>query len=994
MSCNIKKYLNEIQKEILGNNPGIDPVKKVLSTIVNSGDATAINIVEHYLTEQYNEAGIEVDNLSITDKGAIKFPDGKVKDLDSKVRDIMFDKTEQDVSGFDMKAITQSSVYANKLVSYMLIQGTEEGASKMAPYVKRWHKAAKEKSGIYKETVNLVSKGFGNSELLAKMKAHMFLTGKKELPRQKIADVTSVAYESARRSYEILDTYLPALDKKIEKAIKDKTRREKLDKIFGTSGYANMYEIPGLMDAVYDGKSTAELKTIINANKADTEAAKNLKSYLVDRKIIGNTQNSGGNKKVAALAAVLALEDKFADGTTGYHTLQWLKTTHPAIFVELDKLSANVHTLDMVVNQSKQGTSFGSGSNVFHSGYDGHGTMDVFDTTQEFKLVTMGEFSSDKYQSSNSPWTVIRRPGKENLGIVARKGTTSSMEGLGVNQNRIQNGMVVPKHMVKLDRAGVVDINWLQDNNIVVNTDAGYPSYRLVLDNKEFDAASGKRNIADRLYRTYVHNKQLVETEKVRDLIKETLVLSGQEGMLKTLNSTIRFNGRVKVDDRKEVTPFLKTDVDFATIAREYPEVAKRYKKVENISNYGNFDKEIQYVRRDIADMLTGHPQKALISDEYPSLQKWESIYKEAVQLFKLKLVVANPAKLGVDILSNFGMLMTMDVNPIDAIKYYKEALEYSGQMSQLEGKLVQAKVELAFAEAEGKGVEKHKALVAKADNDIKVHPYYDALRFGFVQSMGTSMMIKEFDTISGLQHTIDELVTKLTVEKSTGNKTAVHKAIKWWMDAGFGANDILDAVSGISLVKGTQFSEELIEISRKLKDKKETEDTVRYVSEFIAAPSSEIIRQGSRIMQLGDTTSRWALYQTRVTQGIKKFKVDHKRVPDKNEIEAIKKDASIDALDAFIDYRLNMPQEVKMLSDYGVLMFPSFWMRAQKVIYNLAKYHPINSGMGYFIADWLGIGGASILDANVLSKVGNNTLLHAGQFDGVLSPGTYIWGL
>ena len=72
--------------------------------------------------------------------------------------------------------------------------------------------------------------------------------------------------------------------------------------------------------------------------------------------------------------------------------------------------------------------------------------------------------------------------------------------------------------------------------------------------------------------------------------------------------------------------------------------------------------------------------------------------------------------------------------------------------------------------------------------------------------------------------------------------------------------------------------------------------------------------------------------------------------------------------------------------------MFPSFWLRAQKVIYNLIKYHPINAGAGLVLTDVLNLNGASIIDANVLNKMSQGTLIQAGQ--DVLSPGTIILGL
>ena len=112
----------------------------------------------------------------------------------------------------------------------------------------------------------------------------------------------------------------------------------------------------------------------------------------------------------------------------------------------------------------------------------------------------------------------------------------------------------------------------------------------------------------------------------------------------------------------------------------------------------------------------------------------------------------------------------------------------------------------------------------------------------------------------------------------------------------------------------------------------------------------------------------------------------------DSKEYERINGDAAVKALDTFIDYRLNLPKELQTLSNLGVIMFPSFWIRAQKVIYNLVKYHPVNAGVGLLLTDLLGMSGASIVDANILNKFGEGTLLQAGQ--DVLQAKTLILGL
>ena len=80
--------------------------------------------------------------------------------------------------------------------------------------------------------------------------------------------------------------------------------------------------------------------------------------------------------------------------------------------------------------------------------------------------------------------------------------------------------------------------------------------------------------------------------------------------------------------------------------------------------------------------------------------------------------------------------------------------------------------------------------------------------------------------------------------------------------------------------------------------------------------------------------------------------------------------EAYIESNNTFIDYRQNMPAGIKAMSDYAVLMFPSFWMKAQKVILGLAHYHPATAIGGYAIADILDVNSANFLDVNIISKM------------------------
>jgi hypothetical protein len=1072
MNCNPKEAFKIVAEQILDKNPTATQLgKQVLGNIKRHGSKSSVKAVEGFLVEELGKYGNHMvynkpdGNQGYHGKvtGVELRADGKLnvkiqkksdgKEYDYSGVDFRTGRSENGqrlnvLNGFEdrvmplrqgiepsgmtdfAKPLSQFVAATDRAVSYMLIGGGKHtglfpaATNFLAPYVDKWHEKAKDKSHIYRETINLVSNGFGHPDLWNKIKANMFLSGDIDTAKQN--EVVTIADMSARRTRELLDTELPQLDREIKKALKHQGDRDQLDIIFGTSGFGNLKYQQEILDAIYAGKSLEEVKAMVKISPEDMKKARMLKDYMVHKKVQNNIQNADGHVGIAVMATLLALEDTDSRGIRNWDTMMWLRKNRPELFVRLEKLTASVHILNEVVNRGRQGTSFGNAAGVYYRGWDGHNTLDAMEVTQEYKIVSADDLLKYDYLVDGSPWKLVRDPKDGAFGIISRESTGNYMGGVGVNANRIRNGIGIGKDQIKLNEDGGPDFKWMEENNIVMDHDNGYERYRVIMRPEEFKRAGGSSNVAERLMRTYTHNKELIETHSVRKLMVEEMTYKGSDGVMKNLDAALKANKRAKMKDRTPIKPFIKTKLQWKhdkdnphieSVEKMYPEVFRKYKKVSNLSNYGDFDKEIQYVRRDMADVLVGHRQSLISSDEYPNFQKWERYYKQVVQMMKLKWVVANPPKLAADLASNFGILMTMNVSIPEVWDYSKEAVKLSDEMSKLEGELVKAKFDLGLAEAGGNKnlIKKAKGRAEKAEKAVKDHDYYDAIEQGFVQSMGTSMMMKEFDTISGLQSTIDRLAKKL-VEGSDGNKTEVHRAIVAWMEFGFGANDILDYLSEMEKLKGTAFADELIDVSERLKSRKarikwtekklnreltpeeikeleDNADTVRYISEFIAAPSSEIVRQGSRAMQIGDAMGRWTLFQHELNKMKAEYKKTNGREVSGEELVKMKNVAGQIARETFVDYRLNLPSEIKFLSDYGFLLFPSFWMRTQKVIYNLVTHHPLNAGAGLLIADMLGNSSANIISANMISKAWNGSLAYpGGQTHNLADVDTYIW--
>ena len=934
------------------------------------------------------------------------------------MQDIITQAEMASISGFN-SPFNVMSREANAWASKYLLVGLAEKSGKViGPLITKAHVAAKKKSNLYRDTVNLIDKGVRDSEFLAKMKVLLKIGG--DIDDKVLAKAITIAYNNARRTKEVLDTQLPALDKWINKDVRDIKDRKNLNYIFGRSGFINLFDNKDITAELNNGTTIDKLISMVPHTKKQLEEAQELSEYMSKGKVGTRGLYNSDSKTVQQLATLLVLRE---DGR--FETLNKVRTKNPELYVELLRLTGMVKSLHEVAYKGKRNT-VGQGSGKVYQGYDGHGMMDVYEGTHEYKQVD--KVQMEEVMELDPRWKIVREPTENNFGLLYRDSLNSNQEGLGLDKDIIRNGVGLDSKYVEamISQHG---IGWLTENNVVSDVDNGYTRYRTVLRDTERENAGYLENIAHTLYRTWVHDAQLVEMQTVQAIIVNEMTASG-EGAAKEVEDIIKGNLKVSADKREEVKPFLKLDMKYDEMKKLYPELAKRYTPLKNISNYGDIKEKANYVRKDMEDVLVGYSIGSIFKDDSTfgiTLQRAETVYKQLVQMIKLKMVVANPAKLAMDTVSNTTLLLSLDVGIDEIAKGFPEAVVYAKQMSELESRLVSAKLKLAQAEAVGEDTKKYQREVTIVNKLIERHPFNPAIANGFIQSQGTSMLVKEYDTISGLQKTIDDVV-KLVVQDKKGNPNKMHDGLVGLMNLGFGVDDILSSISQMSKVKGTTIGTELEGIADRLAAKKGKDvikaeekrlgraltaeelkeiqkdaDTVRYVSEFIAAPSSELVRQGSRVMQMADVMSRWTLYKHEMGKNLKsigyEYVSDYKAKQDisagrldSKEYERINGDAAVKALDTFIDYRLNLPKELQTLSNLGVIMFPSFWIRAQKVIYNLVKYHPVNAGVGLLLTDLLGMSGASIIDANILNKFGEGTLLQAGQ--DVLQAKTLILGL
>ena len=886
---------------------------------------------------------------------------------------------------------------ANKYVADLSGAIYDDASGWAGPKLKNWHDKQMIRSPMYKRVYNTIKDGAGNIELIDKLAQTLFLTG--DTDRLKIAKLTKLVEDSNRPAMEILTSEMPEWDKKVSKAVPGEKEQRLLTEIYGLSGYGAMldYYIDGknVMQLLNEGVKPEELKAKLKLSTSEDGIAKDLYNRLVNHQV-QTTQvvNAGMNNKVAS---AVALEALIANNGAGYKLHQKMAAKHSEIHKHLVTMAINAYKINNLVNKGIGSLSVGNTSDYMYTDYEGHGLLDIYSNSHEFNVVTERERQDAKYTGKMTPWIELKAPTKNGPGIMMRKSQEVYEQGLGVNMDRIQNGLYIDAAMVK--EGMEKDPKWLVNNNVQEYTTAnGYKKYRMILTKEQAVKAEGLNNVVQSLYRSVVHNTQLVEQQTMRKMIKAEMTEDGSTLVkLKLLDKRIGLNKNRSRKNRVEVKAYLKTDMSVKAMKEAgLDNIISEYKLTTGVSQYEGLNNELRFVRRGLSDMMTGFESGSMFKDTMPVLQDLERKYKQLVVLKKLKMVVANPKKLMSDIMSNASILMALDVDPQEGGKDMKQAFDYWNETSGLEAEIVKVKMELISAEASG---DKNKIAVVKAKKDayekrMQAHPFYDAYKYGFVQSMATSMMIKEFDTVSGLQHTIDEVVKKVTLDdKHKPNE--IHNAIVKFMHWGYSTEDALRYASNSSKINGTMFGDELVAMADRLSDHKKAgeENVPAYISEIIAGPQSELVRQGSRVMQMGDLAARWALYKHTIKELMEK-ELGRQITPEElNDItrgnrvglthakmESIKEQAAMRSLDTFVDYRLNMPSEIKKASDLGILWFPSYWLRNTVVIPQIIAAKPLNSMIAIALSGMTGM--ATVYESHPLWKLAsdNQSLVHPGM--------------
>jgi len=563
--------------------------------------------------------------------------------------------------------------------------------------------------------------------------------------------------------------------------------------------------------------------------------------------------------------------------------------------------------------------------------------MEYYKEPFKLKAITKEEFAMFEY-GEDTGWKVLQAPSKTTLGIVYQPIIDStSIPGAYTD--------------IKLNTARDITVEGKKVNyDNVVEAPGDTNRLRLTRQNK-LDLGL-VTDFSQGLVRGTAHNMAVQESQWIRDQLikKDTRMFVGNkqtdlENIIKSEN--VDNPWFLKMEDG-----VVYNDMSDAVKAK-YMQVGKR------VSNVGNFHEEVDLVRKDISHWLMGGNAQSLVTN--PKFKWAMRITKDLIAGAKIGMVVMNPMKIARDNISNVSYLGVMGVNPLFIAKNYKRITTDYQAYTDLQRQLIQLQVRSVAHPNSAKIKKQIKTLQNRlARNPLGVKKdkagnvtQLDLLDKGFINSLGSDLVAKNADTLSGLQADSHAALEYLLLNKD-GNKNYIGHFMTQIHKLGFEGEDFLTYIGKLmnKTASGKGAQAQLDEVAARLKEIRTEEDIVNYVSQYTNSPASEGVRMGSAATDLTDVLAKETFYRHLVEN-------------DNLSPEA----ARIKVLDSFPDYKENMPLAIKQMSDMGVIMFPSFWLRIQKVIYRMMRDKPINLSTELMLEEAFGSNINTILDANIVSK-------------------------
>ena len=860
-----------------------------------------------------------------------------------------------------------AGIYTNQLLLNMLVPNSEY-------YGGMAHKKLMRKSDVYKKTVLALTDIWTVSEPMASMKGYV--------DRARVGDLyaLNIMEKLQMEAEQEMATFETETIAKIKRLIKNSRYEDKKGKEHKLSDLdiKNMGKATAYAPIFHLINEHGDLNRIKKSADPEVEIATMIEELKVKAVMGYSTLSDDTILKIEALGMVLAKKATVSKGSAyNIEQMDFTEDLAKETAERLVALYALLHTDNvgktmtiMAQNQdmaseierlsnglkaiADQTLANSNDRKVFRENMVG----DVFSEAKEFRAIDARSLRSNEFSHKNG-WKVIREPSGNEYGIAYRDRTRiTNQSGAGITENFKYYDIVVGKDIQ----------NGKAENVVKVSNETNEPYHKLVLTQEELDSmGSTIDHPADMLARSYAQMLMVKQTQAARNFI----VYGDKIKKLNTDQQAAKLNKKIRKMEAKD-HPWFVSIPDGSTVADfldKHPNIKALYKEPEQLSRINGFNEHIDLVRKDMHDMIVGYEDPAFANDSTP--QKMFYVLRKTVVLVKQAWVILSPEKIASDIASNQIILAGYGV-PIGSIMVNQaRAIGLSAEMSELRSKYVMTTFEM-HAEIDSNKKDRLKLKLKIIEKNIEKHPMAAMVQNGMMQSVSTDILLKDRSVVSGLQEDIEKILN-FGLHKSGGVKpNNISKAIMVLANSGWSVDDAIKGI-GQSLQSASKWSEfggrvgdQFVNSAKRVKQKKKDKDTAKFLSEFLGAPDSEVLRMGSYLVQMADIAARYTLY-THLKNNNNKIDVRRKKRTRKmNEEEIV-----LTVMEAFVDYKVNMPKEVKYLSDHGILLFPSFWMRIQKIIYSISKNNPLKVGTGLILAEALDLHIASYYDSNIFSKFG-----------------------
>ena len=888
------------------------------------------------------------------------------KQSDTRVADKGFKKPEIDTSLRDpiSKYITDS----NGFMAEVIASKFETAKPWSADLALSIHEKFNDNE-VYKTTMETINKNLGNitkSKTYKKLKQYTIGDPKLETIFNQLG---AEDLNSRKKMVDLMTTATQQFEAELEAAgYTEEAELTLMDDVFARSGIIGIYRNGVLHDLVNNNTTLDEAisnaEKELGASKAILKEMHKLAKLYVSEPDVGMTKAnleeigiSRGNvnyKNYESLVALYAMNE--IEG--GLDQAKKVYKNSPELFTKMLGMLQQISAFDTEIHAKEHGSNKSVDFNVSR----GNLVDDFSRYNVDIVTIKPGEYASSNY-GPDGDWTVLRKPRKGELGLAYKRSTDKMQDGMGTI-NYIKTGVTVPTDTALSDEyaGGTYTVS-------PADYSGETKRYAITLTNAERKALSQYTNPAKSLLRAYAHKQRLLATQDMRDDITA--------GMSREYDSFASINSEIPELIKEQEHPVFITmpaKWNFSKVEdNQFDQTIRdEYQLVDStlLSDVGGYNKRFQLVRKDVAQVLEGYREHKVFNNE--TANKVLDAVKDGIRQGKTILIILNIPKIAVDFTAGMTLAMAKGASFQEAFKYSKEAMQGSKRFTKLLNDQSRIDFELALFKQTKTNSKEDKAKLEKLErqkkvigNSIKNDPFAPAYYHGFMQSLGTDIISRDRDSAQGLQVTMEDLISKFTTDDK-GELTKFNNAVKRFADLG-GDNFNISYVYNMlankveNLPAGESPAGLLNDMARDMNSIRKSKDMTKYLAELLAAPNSTIVRLGGAMTVYADLIPRWVMYRHNINASMSD------------------QDAANDALRSLPNYMFGMPSEVKFLSDIYVTPFPSFYLRIQKTIWELATKFPVSFGSQLVIGDILremfGITGTSVLSANLINKFNNNSI-------------------